>query len=390
MSSGRFRLRLTCFCLLIFSPGEAFSDSGWDVALPGWNYRFPDDHGNHPRFKTEWWYFTGNLESDDGKKFGHQLTFFRQGIRPPSERSATASRLIADDIAFAHFAVSDLDGKKFHFFQEITRGAFGEASFGDGDSRELCRIGSWSCIRTGLHSFELRAGGSGVSIRLDLESAKEPVFHGSDGISQKAAGEGRASHYYSLTRLITRGELSLPSGTHQVRGTSWFDHEWATNQLTENQTGWDWFSLQFADGSELMMFQIRTRDGGRDPYSGGTWIGPDGQTIPVANDEFSLTPLARWISPSTKADYPVDWRLTIPKLALDLEIRAVLDGQELNFQPVIYWEGAIRAAGRINNRDASAVGYLEMTGYGSPIVGMQAPGAASQEPSPAEGTRPPQ
>ncbi|GAB4183896.1 MAG: lipocalin-like domain-containing protein [Terrimicrobiaceae bacterium] len=356
------------------------ANAGWQLALPGWTYRFPQDHGNHPGFKTEWWYFTGNLRSETGRSFGYQLTFFRQGIRPPGERSGTNSRLLANDIAFAHFAVSDIDENKFYFFQEITRGAFGEASFGLGNNEAIYRIERWSCRRTGLHDFELRAEGPAVSIRLDLHSAKDPVFHGSEGISRKAEGEGRASHYYSLTRLITRGELTLPSGTHRVEGTSWFDHEWATNQLTENQTGWDWFSIHFNDGSELMIFQIRTRDGGRDAHSGGTWIAADGTTIPVSNEEFLLSPISHWKSPASGADYPVHWKLSIPKLALDLKIQAAMPEQELNFPPVIYWEGAIRALGSRADQPVSAAGYLEMTGYGSPIVGMQSPGSESPAP----------
>jgi len=212
-----------------------------------------------------------------------------------------------------------------------------------------------------------------------LEAAKPPVLHGSGGVSQKAEGVGRGSHYYSLTRLLTTGEIRLPSGTHEVEGTSWFDHEWATNQLAENQTGWDWFSLQFDDGSELMIFQIRTREGGRDVYSGGTWIAADGSSIPIANADFQLNPAATWTSRQTGATYPVGWSLQIPKLGVDLKVGAAMENQELFLPPVIYWEGAIRASGTRNGNSLRGTGYLEMTGYGSPIVGMQAPPASTKK-----------
>ena len=372
--SLRHACRFASFAAAFFLPfvSPASDLEGWSLALPGWEYQFPRDHGNHSEFKTEWWYFTGNLRTESGRPFGWQLTFFRQGIRPPTFRSQVQSRLVANDIAFAHFAVSDVKGRKFHFFQKITRGAFGESHFGEGDDPLIYCIGDWSTRRIGPHDFEISANADGIQLNLKLVSRKAPVFHGFDGVSQKADGPGRASHYYSLTRLLATGNLILFGEEHQVTGTAWFDHEWATNQLTNEQVGWDWFSLQFDDDTELMIFQIRTRDGGRDAYSGGTWIFADGSSQAVKNEEFVLRPLAWWKRPTTGAKYPISWRLGIPKLELELEIRSNLEDQELTFQPVVYWEGSIRATGSRAGRPANAHGYLEMTGYGSPILGMQA------------------
>ncbi len=343
----------------------------WELALPGWQYSFPADHRNHPEFKTEWWYFTGNLASKEGREFGYQLTFFRQGITPPKDPIPATSRFIARNIQFAHFAVADLGNGKFRFAQKLTRGAFGEAGFDNGEM--VAWIDDWTCQLTGLHSFRLRATGDGATIDLALESEKKPVFHGRDGVSQKAGGKGRASHYYSLTRLKTTGTLTLPEGSFEVAGLSWFDHEWATNQLAAHQTGWDWFSLQFADGSDMMIFQIRTSDGSRDPYSGGTFVAPDGTQTPVLNSGFTLVPSGEWKSPRTAGRYPTRWKLGVPHLGLSLEINAAFEAQELALQPVAYWEGAIRATGSLGGKPVSARGYLEMTGYGSPVVGMQAP-----------------
>jgi predicted secreted hydrolase len=342
----------------------------WKLALPGWKYDFPGDHGNHPSFKTEWWYFTGNLEDAKGVEFGYQLTFFRQGIIPPGKHSDVTSRFLARDIQFAHFAVSEITRGPFHFAQRLSRGAFGEAGFGDGN--RLAWIQSWECWLEGEHAFRLKAREGEVSIDLSMTSEKPPIFHGADGISRKAEGEGRASHYYSLTRLNTTGTVTTPAGSFEVKGWSWFDHEWATNQLAANQVGWDWFSLQFEDGSDLMMFQIRTKDGGRDPYSGGTYVSADGTTTAIDNSEFSLEPGELWKSPATGGTYPVTWKLTIPKLKMDLAISAARNNQELDLRPIAYWEGAIRVTGRRQGEAVKAKGYLEMTGYGSAVVGMQA------------------
>jgi predicted secreted hydrolase len=216
-------LRLLCLLLIV---SKAHAD--WRVALPGWDYQFPSDHGSHPGFKTEWWYFTGNLRAKSGEELGYQLTFFRQGVTEPSQPLPT-SRFIQRDVKFAHFAVSDISRKKFHHFQKLSRGAFGDAGFDDGG--RIAWIENWSCERTGLHDFHLKAQQDGISVDLKLVSPSAPVIHGREGVSQKAAGEGRASHYYSLTRMktsgtvgidgdmtlaVARNELRIPRDSHAV------------------------------------------------------------------------------------------------------------------------------------------------------------------------------
>lgn len=342
----------------------------WKAALPGWNYEFPRDHGHHPGFKTEWWYFTGNLRASDGSEFGYQLTFFCQGILPP-EASKAASRFVINDLKLAHFTVSEITRRKFHFFQKLSRGAFGEAGF-DRNAR-LAWIEDWSCEMTGPHSFRLTAMSGDISLNLDLQAEKLPVIHGEKGVSQKSEGDGRASHYYSLTRMKSEGTLRITGQEYRVEGGSWFDHEWATNQLASHQVGWDWFSVQLDDGSELMLFQLRTDDGGRDTHSSGTFVAADGTATSIASSEFTLLPGRKWKSAATGAEYPINWQIEIPKLDLKLEIRAALENQELNLKPVSYWEGAVRAKGTKTNSPIRGSGYVEMTGYAGAIVGMQQP-----------------
>ncbi len=340
----------------------------WRVAEPGWTYEFPRDHGSHRGFKTEWWYFTGNLQAADGREFGYQLTFFRQGIDSGGEDVIPLSRFVTREVKFAHFTVSDLAGKKFHFFQKISRGAYGEAGFDDG--ARLAWIEGWEC-RWEDDGFRIQAADGDVAIDLRLSPTKPPVFHGSEGISRKGAKPGQASHYYSFTSLETEGTVRLGGEKIPVTGESWFDHEWATNQLGDNQTGWDWFSLHFADGSELMLFQLRTKDGGRDPFSAGTFIDIEGRTTALSDAEFTLEPKELWKSPATGADYPVSWRIGVPSLELEVDVRAAMAAQELLLQPIIYWEGAVRAEGTRGGQPTTAKGYLEMTGYAGPVRGMQ-------------------
>jgi hypothetical protein len=185
-------------------------------------------------------------------------------------------------------------------------------------------------------------------------------------------GACRASHYYSLTRLETTGTVRIGERTHQVSGLTWFDHEWATNQLAAHQTGWDWFSLHFENGAELMLFQIRTKDGGRDPFSSGTWIGADGTVEKIPRENFELEPIEWWKSPKTGGRYPVAWTVSIPSRNVDLTVRARFPAQELDSEPFSYWEGAVSAEGSLGADPLRGKGYLEMTGYAGGIVGMQA------------------
>ena len=359
--------RVPCFLflgLLFFPPLQA---NEWQLALPGWRYEFPRDHGNHPAFKTEWWYFTGSLAAKDGRAFGYQLTFFRQGIAPGM--SDAKSRFVTRDLKFAHFAISDLSREKFSFGQILSRGAFGEAGFSDG--ARLAWIGKSSLELRPDGAFHLVGRDGERSIDLLLRPAKPPAVHGVGGVSQKADGEGRASHYYSLTRLESAGTLRLGAESFEVSGLSWFDHEWATNQLAKDQVGWDWFSLQFDDGSELMLFQLRRRQGGRDRWSGGSWIAPDGAVTRIVSEEFSLEAAAPWTSVATKAAYPMRWRIRIPKLSLEADVRARMEDQELRLSTFAYWEGAVESSGSRGGKPIRGAGYLEMTGYAGAITGLQ-------------------
>jgi predicted secreted hydrolase len=212
--------RLVLLALLLLSFVSAAFAAEWEKAEPGWRYEFPRDHRIHEEFKTEWWYFTGNLADAAGRHFGYQLTFFRQGIRHPHERDPAMSRFVVGDLKFAHFTITDVAGRQFRFDQKASRGAFGEAGFNDGD--RVAWIQSWTLRLEPDDVFHLVADMPEASLDLRVRAAKPPVIHGEDGISRKAASEGHASHYYSLTRLQSSGELRVDGRTFAVTGESWF------------------------------------------------------------------------------------------------------------------------------------------------------------------------
>ena len=216
-------------------------------------------------------------------------------------------------------------------------------------------------------SFHLVAEGEGVRLDLELVAEKPPVIHGANGVSQKAAAAGHASHYYSITRLRSDGLLVLEGKNFSVSGESWFDHEWATNQLAPGQVGWNWVSARFDDGSELMLYQMRLKNGGADPASSGTYIRADGRAVPLTSSDFRMAPLAFWKSHSTNANYPVAWQIEVPKAGLSFTIQPLLENQELVLPPLIYWEGAFDLAGTRGKTSIRGQGYLELTGYAAPL-----------------------
>jgi predicted secreted hydrolase len=355
------RLASLAAALLFLQPVAA----RYRAALPGYRYEFPRDHFNHPDFQTEWWYYTGNLKSAEGRRFGFELTFFRQAVtRDPAKVAAWDVK----DLYVAHLALSDLDGGKFYHVERANRSGPGLAAV----SESLGRIwnGNWQVQWRGGDQ-ELQAVDERFQLHLTLHSEKPPVIHGENGVSQKAEGPGHASHYVSLTRLATSGVIDLAGKKFEVSGTSWMDHEFFTHQLEPSQTGWDWLSLQLEDHTEVMLFHIRRKDGSIDPYSAGTYVDASGKSTHLRSTDFTLQPAGEiWTSLITGAPYPTHWKVTIPKLSIELEVKTPLASQELTGKTALvpnYWEGAIVPSGRRNQQPLRGVGYLEMTGYDRPV-----------------------
>jgi predicted secreted hydrolase len=355
--------KVRAFLIVLLAAGAL--GAGWKTAEPGWQCEFPRDHHAHRDFKTEWWYFTGNVFDGEGHRFGYELTFFRQGITPHAERDPNSSRFIVDDLKFAHFALTDVSKQHFRFEQKTSRGAFGEAGFDDG--KRLAWIDNWTLASNGDDAFDLMASNQEGAIHLHLRAAKSPVVHGENGISVKASASGHASHYYSIPRLQTTGEFFVDGKSHPFRGESWFDHEWATGQLAEGQAGWDWICLQWQDGTELMLYQMRLKNGDLDSSSSGTWIASDGLATHLRSADFRMTPIAFWKSKANGAQYPIGWRITLLGQQTEFVVRAALEDQELALGPITYWEGAIDASGTRDGKAIKGRGYLELTGYAGPL-----------------------
>ena len=330
-------------------------------ARPGRLLQFPRDHGAHPQFKTECWYYVGHLQAEAGESFGYQLTFFRVALKKPDPQARSAWAL--DTIYFAHLALTDVNRRTFIFREKAGRGALGLAGAEAGKSQVW--IDSWQAKLEG-QDFLLKAQDEGLQLQLALSPLKPPALHGDGGFSRKAAGHDAASYYYSLSRLATQGQLTLGDRTLKVRGTSWMDHEFFSSSLAPGQVGWDWFALQLDDGAEVMLYLLRHQDGRLDAASSGTLIDPQGKTRRLQLSDFVIKPTGAWKSPHSGATYPAGWEITIPGAGYHLSLTPTLPDQEIRAKdpaPITYWEGQVKIQGHKNHLPLSGQGYTELTGY---------------------------
>ena len=337
------------------------SSEGYERAWQPQPLVWPVDHGAHDGFKNEWWYFTGNLSDAEGRAFGYQFTLFRSAIAP--QKPATDSAWSSNQIYLAHAALSDIDGQYFLYDERFSRGAMG-LSGAQGEPLRFW-LEDWSVsggTDLGHFTVTIRVRAEGFTLDLALDSTKPMVLHGDRGLSAKGHTPGNASYYYSFTRLRTEGAVQFGGETFQVQGESWFDHEWSTSSLEPGQTGWDWFSLQLSDQSELMLFRLRhASDPGQD-YSSGTLIGADGSVSPLQGDEFSIKVLDQWQNPASGVRYPSGWTLRVPAQDLELRVIPLQEDQEIRAS-FRYWEGAADVSGSSNGASVTGRGYVELTGY---------------------------
>jgi predicted secreted hydrolase len=354
-------MRSKWVALLMLFAAISIDAQEYKLALPGYKFEFPRDYFNHEEYQTEWWYYTGNLRAKDGHRFGFELTFFRQGV----SRASNNDPWFVRDLWMAHLALSDVAGQRFYHEERLNRAGPGIA--GVDEKTGLVWNGNWQA-RIGEREEDLSGVAARFGLGLKLLAAKAPVIHGQNGVSQKAEGAGHASHYFSLTRLLTTGSIDVEGKTYVVDGTSWMDHEFFTGSMVADETGWDWLSVQLDDGSELMLYRLRHRDGSIDPYSSGSYVDAQGKSEFLAAKDFVMTPVGdNWSSPATKASYPLRWHVSAAKLQLEFDVTTPLRDQELvsTYGPS-YWEGTVDIQGTRRGATLRGVGYLEMTGYARP------------------------
>lgn len=338
------------------------NNAGYSLATVPGAVRFPRDLGPHYDYQTEWWYYTGNLETADGRLFGYQLTFFRRALAPPGEgvAIADASSWRTTQVYMAHFAISDISNRGFYPAEKFSRQALGLA--GASSEPYAVWLDDWYARESNNNSVQLFARTQNTVLDLTLTQTLPPILQGNAGLSVKGAQPGNASNYYSLVRQESRGTVSVNGDTFMVSGLSWKDHEYMTSALAPEDVGWDWFGLQFYNGTALMLFQIRQADGSVTRFSSGTFVAGDGGVIPLASSDFRIKTTDRWTSDQSGATYPIAWEIEIERIGLTLRGAALMANQELRLSRT-YWEGAVALEGRYQGMPISGRGYVEMTGY---------------------------
>ena len=369
-SSNLLLLTLSALIMVGSIYGITLSSESWRQAIGPWKWAFPRDHGSHPDFRTEWWYFTGNLTGASGKRFGYQLTFFRQGViqkvRDPNNPWSIR------DLFPAHFTLTDVASGQFWYGERMSREGPGLAGAA-GDRMNVWLL-NWSATMKG-ETIRIEARNQAMELSLELVPRKPLVFHGKNGLSKKGPNEGQASYYFSYTDLATRGFIKTPASPSpiDVTGTSWFDHEFGSNQLDSNQVGWDWFSLHLSDRRDLMIYFLRRSDGSVEPTSSGTLVSPDGKATPLNLTKINVEALDHWKSPKSGGKYPSRWRIHIPSAGIDVIVKPLVAAQELVTEGstgVVYWEGAVEGKGRSREKEVTCEGYVEMTGYAGTLRGL--------------------
>ena len=353
--------------LAVLLAGGARAGEAFETARPGRVWSFPRDHGAHPEFKTEWWYYVGHLKAASGESCGYQLTFFRVALRKPDPQARSAWSL--DTVYFAHLAITDGSRRTFSFREKAGRGALGLSGAAAGTMKVW--IDDWQAELQG-EEFHLQAQDGGLGLDLTLKPGKPPALHGDGGYSRKSGTSEAASYYYSLPRLDTRGTIIVDGRRLAVTGQSWMDHEFFTGAMAPDLAGWDWFSLQLADGCEVMLYLLRRQDGTVDPASAGSLIDPQGNTRHLNLADFTVRPTGAWTSPHTQAKYPAGWEIVIPGAGYRLKLTPTVPDQEIRSQApakVTYWEGQVKIEGVKNGAPVAGLGYAELTGYAGGLGG---------------------
>lgn len=341
---------------------------GFAKALQPGQVELPRDLGAHDDYQIEWWYYTGNLQTANGREFGYQLTFFRQALTPPTAVVANDSAWRSNQLYMAHFTVSDIANEQFYEYERFSRGAAGLA--GAESTPYRVWLEDWSAVEMdgplehGLAPVQLTAVAPETSLHLTLSQTMPPILQGDGGLSAKSDEPGNASYYYSLVQQASHGRLRIGQETFEVTGISWKDHEYSSSLLMRGAEGWDWFSIQLDDGTAVMLAQIRSQDGRESLYRFGSYIQADGQTRPLTADDIQIEVTAHWQSPSTGIEYPAGWRLSVASQGLTLTAVPLMPNQELTGS-TIYWEGAVAYSGSKGQVPVDGRGYIELTGYNS-------------------------
>lgn len=341
---------------------ELLGNKGETLKAPPTNGRvtLPDDLFAKRDVQTEWWYYTGHCKTHTGREFGFELVFFKR--RTDRDRlGVVPMTILANPMYFAHFAISDITRQQFRYdhIRSFDKPLDVPVRF----SETTCdvNLGDWSLREVAgkhiLHgTFE-----DGLVFDAVLESTKPLVLNGDGGNGIAKKGEG-ASNHFSFTRMNVSGQIGESGKIETFTGSAWMDREFGSWE----HGVWDWFSIQFDDETELMLYQFRTTTGEMDGESTGTFVARDGTCTYLKRSNFEIEVLSTWLSPNSGAEYPAGWNIRVPSLDIELRLTPLIDDQELDTRGstmVVYWEGVCEVEGLKNKTDVTGRAYVELVGY---------------------------
>ncbi len=325
----------------------------------------PRDLYAHDNAQTEWWYYTGHMQTARGRHFGFELVFFKR--RTDLDRFGVVPlRLLANPIYFAHFAITDESRGRFRYaHRKSARGPFDLPAVSS-TKRYYLRLGDWTVREAhGMHLLRATLDDDLV-FEVALKPEKPTALNGHESVGVSFKDHGEASRYFSFTRMAAEGDITWHGETERFTGSAWMDREFGTWQTTDNQKGWDWFSVQLSTGAEVMVYHIRDSEGRPSPFSSGTFVDAAGRREHLAREDFQLEATGSWLSPHTGACYPSGWRLRVPRFQIDLVMTPVMKDQELDTRGttmIVYWEGSCTVRGHHGDREADGRAYVELVGY---------------------------
>jgi predicted secreted hydrolase len=323
----------------------------------------PRDLYAHKNAQTEWWYYTGHGKTDSGKEFGFELVFFKR--RTDLDKfSLVPLRILGNPIYFAHFALTDCTKKNFRYSHRKSANGMLDLPASASESHYHLRLGDWSVRESSISHILHATMGNEVVFEATATPTKKVVLNGKDGVGVSFKDEGEASRYFSYTQMNLDGDITQNGKTEHFTGSAWMDREFGTWEPTENQKGWDWFSVQLENGTELMCYQLRNSANEVSAFSSGNFVDAEGNAHYLDHKDFTIEPTGFWKSPKSKATYPSGWKLKVPKHNLDLVVSPVIEDQELDTRGstmIVYWEGACEVTNPANTLNGRA--YVELVGY---------------------------
>lgn len=305
---------------------------------------FPEANAVDLTEQVGWYYFAGNVKGKNGDEYGILFMMFQYTLLPPPIAEQFGMTPLQNQIVDVQLAITKRGSRMHQAAPPLFAGTSGDIEIAD---RLFVRAGN-NVVDTPskdqLFPMTLRASGVDLgaapvplSIDITLSSGSGYLLQGADGCEPCAGGIG--TRYYSIPQLVVDGaksRLTIGDETVEIEsGMLWMDHQWGTGMVPDGAStvevlraaanlsapspdGWDFFVMNFADGSAMTLNHLHTNDDlpwmnqsgadappPRPPVSVvGKYMDRFGTPFNVSGD-VTVTEWARGVTSPDPAKYPV-------------------------------------------------------------------------------------